>query len=137
MGHFMALTHGATDGVLPPQALMIVFNSWSRTQINLGWTNGSGGRRIVVARQGTIGTAIDAPVNGAIYTANGLYGTLAAKLGNSYIVYDGAGNTATVTGLIRNTSYKFKVYEYTGSGSTAVYQKDDTTDNPNARLTSL
>lgn len=86
----------------------------------------SGAKRIVVMRQGF--SPAD-PVNGVDYTAStdigsaGDVGTGQTAAG-SYVIYDGTSNGAisiTVRGLVPDTRYYFKIFEYNGSGATTSY----------------
>lgn len=81
----------------------------SATSLSLGWTSGNGVSRIVVARAGTAPTGT--PSNLTTYTANADI-TLASALGDGFVVYNGTGNSATITGLTPGTQYFFTVYEY-------------------------
>jgi hypothetical protein len=81
----------------------------STTSLSLGWTSGNGVSRIVVARAGAAPTGT--PSNLTTYTANADI-TLASALGDGFVVYNGTGNSATITGLTPGTQYYFTVYEY-------------------------
>lgn len=74
----------------------------------------------------------------------GLAGTISANFSaatdqayNSKIVYNGTGNSVTVTGLKPHTAYRVRVFEYNGSGATANYNTDTATDNPNTFATAV
>jgi len=93
---------------------------------NISAASTPGSRRIVVLRQGF--TPAD-PVNGIDYTANvdisaaGDVGTGQTEAG-SYVIYDGTSNGAislTILGLVPDTRYFFKIFEYNGTGSTTSY----------------
>jgi len=94
------------------------------TAINAASTPGT--KRIVVLRQGF--SPAD-PVNGVDYTAStdigsaGDVGTGQTAAG-SYVIYDGTSDGAisiTIRGLVPDTRYYFKIFEYNGSGTTASY----------------
>ncbi len=95
------------------------------TSLTLGWTNGNGSRRIVLAK---LLTAVNAtPVDENTYTANSVFGQ-GTQLGTgNYVVYDGTGTSVTVTGLNLLTQYYFRIFEYNGSGSTINYLTTGTT----------
>src|SRR5690606_5349994 len=76
----------------------------------LSWTNGNGGRRMVVVSNVAIVDPLDG-VGVAAYTASSTYA------GGQQIVYDGTGSSVTVSGLTCGTSYFVKVYEYNRCGS--------------------
>jgi hypothetical protein len=78
------------------------------------------------------------PVDGIVYTANSLYtqgSQLLTELGEengSYVVYDGIGNAVTILGLIPETTYYIKVYEYNINTTTneTYYLTTDTLQTP-------
>jgi hypothetical protein len=83
----------------------VTFNSMS-----IGWTRGSGSQVLVVARQGS---AVNSnPVNGTGYTANAQFGSGTQIGTGNYVVYNGTGNSAEVTGLLSGSTYYFAIYEY-------------------------
>jgi len=101
----------------------ISFNMIDGTSYRMQWTKGNGSRRIVVARAGS---AVDAvPVDGIDYLpgAVNLYPfTTAPEIApGQKVLYDNIGDVADFTGLLPNTVYHFRVYEYDGSGSTIAY----------------
>jgi len=84
--------------------------------VTLTWANGTGTNRVVVAKAN--GTITNFPLDGVNYTANSAF-TSGDDLGNqSYVVYDGSGNTVNVTNLQPNTSYSFRVFDYNESSNT-------------------
>ncbi|ESU20447.1 hypothetical protein FEDK69T_29670 [Flavobacterium enshiense DK69] len=94
------------------QASALNFTSTQYTNTTANWTNGSGSRRMVVVSNNA---SITDPVNSSgqpAITANALY----AGSGQQ-IVYDGTGASVSVSGLVCNTTYYFKVYEYVRCGS--------------------
>lgn len=93
-------------------------NGSSDTSISLTWTNGNGSSRIVFARAGTQIT--NAPSNGSSYAASATFGAGDA-LSNMFAVYQGSGNSVTVSGLESNKSYVFVVYEFNGTGTATSY----------------
>ncbi|MBX7052915.1 MAG: hypothetical protein K1X54_12825 [Flavobacteriales bacterium] len=79
----------------------------------LTFTRGSGSRVLVVAR--ATATANASPVYNTSYTANTVFGSGSTTGTGNYVVYDGTGNTVSITGLSQVTSYTFVVYEYQDS----------------------
>ncbi len=76
----------------------------------VSFTRGNGNRVIVLARNGS---AVNAdPVYNTSYTANANFGSGTQVGTGNYVVYDGTGNSVTVTGLTVGTTYHFAVYEY-------------------------
>ena len=100
------------------QASNITFPSVLSTSVNVSWTNGNGDYRIVVAKQGSAVTAT--PTNGTTYTASSNFGAGTAIAANEFVVYNGSGNSVTVSNLTVNTNYHFAVFEFcapSGNGS--------------------
>lgn len=114
----------AFDLMLSPatNASAMSFSGNGNGSINVNWTNGNGSGRILVA------SAADAintyPIDGTDYIANAAYGN-GANLGqNNFIMYNGTGNSATVTGLNPVSTYYFRLFEYnktTETGNNALY----------------
>lgn len=88
-------------------------------ELTLGWTNGNGQRRIVVAKQTTALTGL--PVNGTDYTANEIFGNGATLATGEFVVYNGTGNSTVVKGLNPATGYQFRIFEYDGTLSNTLY----------------
>ncbi|WP_417351122.1 GEVED domain-containing protein [Flavobacterium alkalisoli] len=92
------------------QATALILGNVGNTAAALSWTNGNGGRRMVVVSDVAIVDPLDG-VGIAAYTASSTYA------GGQQIVYDGTGSSVTVGGLTCGTSYFVKVYEYNRCGS--------------------
>lgn len=88
-------------------------------ELTLGWNNGNGQRRIVVAKQNAALTGL--PVNGTDYTANEIFGNGATLANGEFVVYNGTGNTTVVKGLAPGTNYQFRIFEYDGTLSNTLY----------------
>lgn len=112
----------------------LAVNNPTTTSQTITWTNGNGSRRVVVARMGTALTATEEPADNTGYTANAAFGTAGTDLGNGFVVYDGTGNSVTVTNLSPNIIYYYRVFEYNGLGVSANYLL---TSPPNANRTTL
>jgi hypothetical protein len=115
------------------QASSLIVSGPTASTLNLSWTGGNGGRRIVVAKSGSAVSA--SPTDGTTYTAGSF--TTGDNLGSgNIVVYDGTGTSATVTGLSQNTSYYFAVYEYQGTGGAQNYNvTSPATGNGNTYMT--
>jgi hypothetical protein len=64
------------------------------------------------------------PIQGITYNASSVYGDTNALLGGGgeFAVYNGSGNSVTVTNLgANNLTYYVAVYEHTGTGASTVY----------------
>ena len=117
------------------QASNINFSGLATTSVNLSWTAGNGDGRIVVARVST-DAEVD-PSDGTDYTANSAFGSGNITGANNFVVYKGTGTSGSVTNLIANTTYTFKVYEYNNSGTSINYKIDGfpAGNNPNDTTT--
>lgn len=81
------------------------------SQARVNWTNGSGARRAVFISD--VDTFTD-PINDTApaLTANAVYSGTGQQL-----IFDGTGSTVTVSGLLPETEYFIKAYEYVRCGS--------------------
>ncbi|WP_055562560.1 hypothetical protein [Hymenobacter sp. AT01-02] len=80
------------------------------TSLQLNLTGGDGAKRLVVAR---LGSAVDAePVNATTYLADAAFGKGSVLGKGNYVVYNGTGDTLTVTNLRPNTPYYFTVFAF-------------------------
>ena len=75
--------------------------------------------------------AVHPPVNNTTYTANAAFGS-GSQIGTSgwYCVYNGAGSTANIKGLIAGTAYRVMVVEYNGAIGNQQYLTTTATGNP-------
>ena len=126
--------NGASFGLLSAvaptiQATNVTFPGTSNTQVTVDWTDGNGADRAVFMEAGTAGTP--APVTGTTYTGNAAFGS-GTEIGTSgwYCVYNGTGNTVTVTGLTANQTYNIMVVEYNGGAPIQEYNTSTATGNP-------
>jgi Leucine-rich repeat (LRR) protein len=100
----------------------IAFTNVTSNSVTVNWTNGNGSRRIVKIKPTNTFTA---PVNGNDYSANSVY-----TGSGEQVVYNGTGNSVTVTGLSSNRWYWFRVYEASCSGNNSLYLSSVATGNP-------
>lgn len=107
------------------------------TSASLSWTNGSGSKRAVFMKEDNTGSAT--PVTGTDYTANTVLGS-GTQIGSTgwYCVYNGTGNTVTISGLTPSHTYRAMVTEFNDGGlsGTAQYNTNTATGNP-VNLTTL
>lgn len=96
------------------QVSSAVIANYNGGYFTLNWTNGNGGRRMVIVST----AAITDPTNG---TGAALTAAAAYTGSGQQIVYDGTASTVTVTGLTAGTVYNVKVYEYLRCGTSAPY----------------
>ena len=111
------------------QAHDITFSSITGTGMTTGWTNGDGANRIAIINTSNTFTN---PIDGADPVANPVYtGT------GQQVIYNGNGNSVSVTGLTGNITYWFRVYEYNGSGSSTKFLTTTANLNPNSQQTPI
>ena len=101
-------------------ATAMSFESVEGGSMTVRWTNGTGARRIVIARKGSAVTA--RPADGISYTANNSFGNGTMIATDEYVVYDGTNTNFQVTNLEANTTYHFAVFEYNGTGTNTDYR---------------
>jgi hypothetical protein len=126
-GWLATITCTALDSQPTVAPSSVYFQDVTSTSMTIGWTNGNGGKRIVVARQATAVTAI--PTDGNDYTANSVYGSGTEFGTGDFVVYNGTGNQVNVTGLSLGTTYYFSVFEYKGANTSVNYLSTAATGN--------
>ncbi|MCX6305858.1 MAG: T9SS type A sorting domain-containing protein [Bacteroidetes bacterium] len=109
------------------QAHDITFSGITANTMTATWTNGDGAKRITLVNTTNTFTS---PADGADPVANPVYGGSGQQ-----VIYNGTGNTIPVTGLVGNTTYWYRVYEYNGTGSSTKYLTTTATLNPNSQVT--
>ncbi|MBL7744867.1 MAG: endonuclease [Chitinophagaceae bacterium] len=108
----ISLSYSLSSGCTPPatQASAVSFVSITNNSFAINWTAGSGSNSLVVLKQGS--TVSGTPVTGIAYTANSVFGSGQTIAANEYIVYNGTGNSVTVTGLLPGTTYYAAVFSF-------------------------
>ncbi|WP_276484598.1 T9SS type A sorting domain-containing protein [Paraflavitalea pollutisoli] len=76
----------------------------------LGWTNGGGSHRLVIAKKGSAVTA--KPVDGAAYTANNKFSLGQELATGEYVVFNGTANYVELDALEMASTYHFAVFDY-------------------------
>lgn len=114
-------TVGTTVTCTPPtlQASTFSVTSTSTGSVDVSWVAGNGGNVLMLASAGVPVSAN--PSSGSSYTANSVYGSGQQVGSGNYVVYDGAGTNAAITGLTPSTTYYFSVYEYNTSSGFPCY----------------
>ncbi len=117
-------TQSFTTVATPPSvtATAITVIAYTTDSVHFNWTNGDGSRRIVVASLSA--TSAVAPSNGVTYTvnSNSFSDALNSTTGTgNVVVYDGTGSDLNVTGLTAGNTYRFSIYEYNGTATSASY----------------
>jgi hypothetical protein len=90
------------------------------TSIQLSWTPGDGTNRLVLVKESS---AVDAdPADAAQYAADADFSGAPEQIGTgNYVVYNGTGSGATITGLDPNTTYHVRAYEFNELGVNTNY----------------
>ncbi len=118
------------------QASQITFPELTDSTISVQFLRGNGEGRILV---GAKGDKIDFPENGKVYRTSNKFGNGEARLGNSFVLYDGSDRNpkVTITNLEAGTKYTFAVFEYNGKGKYRNYNLESFTNNPRSKWTQL
>ena len=105
------------------QSSNLVFSPVALNTLTASWTNGNGGKRIVVMN--TSNSFTD-PTNGTEPTANSVYGGSGQQ-----VVYNGTGNMVNISGLTLSTQYWFRIYDFSyGASLSPIYQTATSANNP-------
>jgi hypothetical protein len=111
------------------QTSNFTFTNILQTQMNVSWTSGNGGNRVVKMKTGD--NIFTPPADGSNPTAT----TVWANAGEQ-VVYNGPTATVPIiTGLTTATTYYFQAWEYNGSGSSTVYCTSAGANNPLSQTT--
>lgn len=126
---FTGTGNPANQSTIVTQASNVIFSSVLTNQFTATWSNGTGTKRAVFIYAGAAGTA--APLNNSTYTANPVYGS-GSQIGSSgwYCVYNGTGNSVTITGVTADFTYRVQVVEYTGNPGSEFYFGVTGANNP-------
>ncbi|MGE0637632.1 MAG: T9SS type A sorting domain-containing protein [Bacteroidia bacterium] len=112
------------------QASDISFASVAENSMTVNWTNGDGTNRVVYMNSSNSFTA---PTDGStLPSANTTWANSGQQL-----IYNGSGSSVSISSLLANTTYYFRIYEYNCSGSNTVFQTATDTQNPNSQTTSV
>jgi len=95
---------------------------------DLTWTVGNGNKRIVIL---STNNNIIAPEDGTDPEPNSVYCNKGQQ-----VVYNGTGNSVTVSGLSSSTAYYAKVFEVNGSGIATMYNTTESSENSIQFITS-
>ncbi|MBK6264871.1 choice-of-anchor J domain-containing protein [Marivirga sp. S37H4] len=97
----------------PPttQATIGTTTAINDNDLTLNWTRGDGDNVLILAKEGS---AVDAdPESGTPYNTADLNFGDGEEIGTgNFVVYNGTGTSATVTGLAIGTTYHFAIYEF-------------------------
>lgn len=106
--------YGNTTSTVPTtEANTISFKLNFGSKITVEWNKGDGTRHLVVVKAGS---AVDAtPSDNGNYNPNPVFGEGSDLGGGNYVVYSGAGNSVTISGLTLNTQYSVAIFELNGN----------------------
>lgn len=112
--NYFTTTSGTLTCTAPTVAASNVsFTSVGTNSMTINWTNGNGSKRIV--KMNTY-YGFTQPTDGTDPSFNSYWNNAGEQ-----IVYNGTGNSITVSGLNANTQYCFKIFEANCSGNGIVY----------------
>lgn len=95
----------------------ISIDSIASTGMKLSWKSGNGNRRLLMMKQGS--SVNQFPTDSAQYVANSIFSS-GSNLGSAnYVVYDGMGSSAIISGLTSGQNYHFALFEYNGLNKTS------------------
>ncbi len=112
-----ALTFTSTTGasITPEpeptvQTSGLSFSNVTGTGFDISWTAGNGSKSLVVVKP--VSNVDSDPIDGGIYVPSATFGGGTQIGSGNYVVYNGNGNSASITGLSLNTIYYVKVYSF-------------------------
>jgi hypothetical protein len=111
------------------QATNILFSNPKATQMDISWTIGNGAKRVVFIKQTSLSEST-IPVNKTTYTAKNNFGAGTQISTGWFCVYNGTGNSLTVTGLSPVIGYRVQVFEYNGDAGFEQYNINTADNNP-------
>jgi gliding motility-associated-like protein len=88
----------------------ITFTNVYCERMDISWTSGNGSNRMLVVREG--GAVNQFPSDGTYYTPSDSFAAAPDLGGGNRVLFNGTGNTASIRGLKKNTTYHFAVFEY-------------------------
>lgn len=112
---------GSSIAAEPNVAGSVSFGAVTPNSIVINFSGGNGANRIVVVSASAAVTYIPADGASVPGTVSSVFTTATDQGSGNKVVYDGNGNTVTVTGLNFSTNYHVAVYEYNGTAATANY----------------
>jgi hypothetical protein len=123
----------------PPtlQASNIVISNITSSSATISWTNGNGSNRVVFVENPSGFAA--APEGNTTYSASSDWNNKGTKLGSSnyYCVYNGSGNSVTLTNLPPDSEFAVRISEYSGSEGSEQYLTTLVSGNPNTFSTPI
>jgi len=100
-------------------ASSVSFSDVYCNEVTISWTSGDGDNRLMFMREGA---AVDTlPQDFQVYAVDSEFGAPGSKVKNSYAVYNGTGNSVTISGLKKSTTYHIAIFEYNNNSGTEYY----------------
>ncbi len=137
----LAITSTAFAQVPPAPAIVaeptstssvLTFSTVTENSMLLKWNKGNGTNRLVIAK--AVNPPDSLPIDNQAYTASATFGSGQDLGGGQYVVFNGTGNTFTVTGLAQNTVYQFAIFEYNIEGTAITNYMATSLDGSNNTL---
>lgn len=95
------------------EATALTSSNIACTTADLSWSLGADATNSLVVISTSAITG--APVDGTHYTANSVYGSGDILNAGEYIIYNGTGNSVSISGLTAGTNYFITIFEYNGA----------------------
>jgi hypothetical protein len=129
-GQVYSFTPSSPTVVAPAtQASNIVISNNTGNLATITCTPGNGSNRIVLMKQTSNATDVFVPTNNTFYRASTIFDDQPVGSGWS-CVYNGNGNSVTVTGLNMGDPYQVQILEYNGLTGSQKYQSATAANNP-------
>ncbi|GAB1468547.1 hypothetical protein MASR2M64_12790 [Candidatus Cloacimonadota bacterium] len=109
------------------QASNISFLDTQTDRLTLQWENGNGSKRVVMINTEN---SFVTPPDGSDPDGNSVYNSREQQ-----VVYNGTGESVTISGLNPDTVYWFKIFEVNGTGIATRYNADISITNPLSQKT--
>jgi len=101
----------------------LIFSGDNSSSLTVSWNPGTGDKRVLIASESSPVTSF--PLDGVDYTASAVFGQ-GEDMGNgTFVVYNGDGNSVSLTGLNPASTYHFKLFDYhqnSNTGNHALFQ---------------
>lgn len=94
----------------------LTFSNVTSNSIKVNWQNGNGDKRLLIVRP--LNEVNNFPLDGVDYLANANFASAPALGLENKIVFNGSGNSVTVTGLEAGKKYFFRLVEYNNNAAT-------------------
>ncbi len=105
-----AFMGGYSCSLTTVQASNLTYSSVTTNSMTLNYTRGNGNKLLIIAKEGLY---VNASLSlGSTYTADTVFGSGQEIGTGNYVVYNGTGDSVTITGLLPGTNYHFACYEF-------------------------